>query len=47
MGRKKLHRTKDELLEQQRQRSKRFYERNKKRLNDERMERYWKSKSDV
>lgn len=40
MGRKKLNRTREELLERQRARSKRFYERNKQRLSEERMARY-------
>lgn len=44
MGRRRLHRTKTELLEQQRQRSKRYYRRHKERLNAESMRKYWKKK---
>jgi hypothetical protein len=44
MGRKKLNRTAEELREQWRKRRSRFYERNKERLNAERLERYYKSK---
>ena len=47
MGRKKLNRTREELLKQQRNRAKRYYERNKERLNEESMERYWKSKRNL
>ena len=40
MGRKKLNRTREELLIQQRRRAKRYYERNRKRLNADSMRRY-------
>ena len=43
-GRKKLNRTDAEIREQTRIRAKRFYARNKERLNEERMDRYWRSK---
>lgn len=41
MGRKKLNRTREELLEQQRARAKRYYNKHRSRLNVERMQRYW------
>lgn len=44
MGRKKLHKTKEQLLEQQRARAKRYYENHKERLNAAAMDRYWRSK---
>ena len=53
MGRKKLHRSKEEiaklqedkeeLAEDNRQRQRKFYEKNKDKLNAARMERYYKS----
>jgi membrane protein involved in colicin uptake len=47
MGRKKLNRTKEELLEQQRQRSKRHYQRHKQRLNEQSMQRYWQNNRNI
>lgn len=47
MGRKKLNRTKDELLEQQRNRAKRYYQRHKQRLNEKSMQKYWENKRDL
>jgi hypothetical protein len=44
MGRKKIQRTREELLEQQRARAKRYYENHKERLNAAAMERYWRNK---
>ncbi len=44
MGRRKLHRTKEELLELQRARARRYHSKHKNRLNGERMDRYWKNK---
>jgi len=41
MGRKRLNRTQDELLGQQRLRAKRYYQRHKARLNAKSMQRYW------
>jgi hypothetical protein len=46
MGRKKLNRTKEYLAEDNRQRQRRYYEKNKDKLNAQRMERYYKSKSE-
>jgi hypothetical protein len=46
MGRRKLNRTKEELAEDNRQRQKRYYEKNKVKLNAQRMERYYKSKAE-
>lgn len=45
MGRKKLNRTREELLEQQRGRAKRYYESHREALNEKRMRRYWNEKS--
>ncbi len=45
MGRKKLNRTEEELREQNRKRGLRFYNRNKERLNAERLERYYRCKT--
>ena len=45
MGRKKLNRTPDEIREQWRKRSQRYYERNKDQLNAKRLERYYRSKA--
>ena len=42
-GRKRT-RTAEVIKEQNRERARRFYLRNKDRLNRERMDRYWKSK---
>jgi hypothetical protein len=47
MGRKKLNKTKDELLEQQRNRAKRYYQRHKQRLNEKSMQKYWENKRDL
>ena len=44
MGRKKLHKTKEQLLEQQRARAKRYYDKHKERLNAAAMQRYWENK---
>jgi hypothetical protein len=44
MGIKKLNRTEKELREQWNNRSKRYYQRNKKRICKERMRRYWEEK---
>lgn len=44
MGRPKLNRSREELLELQRARQKRYYERNKDRLNSGTMTRYWTKK---
>lgn len=44
MGRKKLHRTKEELLEQQRERGKRYYKKHVDRIKKERMQKYWLDK---
>lgn len=41
MGRKKIYATKQEA---NRERAKRFYEKNKERLKKERMQRYWEGK---
>ena len=43
MGRKKLHRSKEELAEDNRRRQRKFYEKNKDKLNAARMERYYAS----
>lgn len=45
MGRKKLNRTREELLEQQRVRAKRYYEKHKQRLNKNSLQRYYKQKN--
>lgn len=47
MGRKKLNRSKEELLEMQRIRSKRYYQNHKDRLNEKSMQRYWKDKRNL
>tara|TARA_Y100000310_G_scaffold44447_1_gene41502 strand:+ start:123 stop:272 length:150 start_codon:yes stop_codon:yes gene_type:complete len=44
MGRKKLHRSKEELAEENRQRQRKFYWKNKDKLNAARMERYYKER---
>ena len=41
-GRKKF-RTDEDIRRQNRKKSLRYYNKNKKRLNEERMQRYWKS----
>ena len=41
MGRHKINRTREELLEQQRCRGKRYYERHAERIRKERMRKYW------
>ena len=43
MGRKQINRTKEEIRKQNRIRAKRFYEKNKKRICERRMQRYWKT----
>jgi hypothetical protein len=47
MGRKKLHKTKEQLLEQQRARAKRYYDNHRERLNAASMQRYWEKKETV
>jgi hypothetical protein len=47
MGRKKLNRTNEELLEQQRNRAKRYYQQHKQLLNEKSMRRYWQNKRDI
>jgi hypothetical protein len=44
MGRKKLNRTREELLKQQRCRAKRYYHNNKEKCNLKSMKRYWSKK---
>ena len=45
MGRSKKYHTEEELAEANREKCKRYYEKNKERLNKKRMEQYWESKS--
>ncbi len=45
MGRKKLHRSKEELAEENRTRQRKFYAKNKDRLNAGRMDRYYQKKA--
>ena len=45
MGRKRLNRTIEEIREQTNVRSKRWYQRNKQRICEERMLRYWEQKN--
>ena len=45
MGRKKLHRTKEELAEDNRVRQRKYYEKHKDRLNAERMKRYYEKRN--
>ena len=45
MGRKRLNRTIEEIREQTNVRSKRWYQRNKQRICEERMRRYWEQKT--
>ena len=47
MGRMKLYRTKEQLLAMQRVRAAKYYQRNKERLNDASMQRYWESKRNL
>jgi len=42
MGRKKLNRTREELIEQKRVRDARYYVKHGKRIKKERMRKYWK-----
>lgn len=42
MGRKKLHRTKDELRRMNRERQARFYQKHRMEINKNRMEQYYK-----
>jgi len=44
MGRKKLHRTDEELRQQKSIRDKKYYNKNKDKLNAKRLERYYRSK---
>ena len=44
MGRKKLNRTLEELREQSNIRSKRYYQKNRTKINKKTMERYWRRK---
>lgn len=46
-GRKPLNRSKSERMEQNRLRAKKFYDRNAKRLNQDRMDRYWANKENT
>jgi hypothetical protein len=46
MGRKHLNKTREELLIQQRIRSKRYYERHKLKLIEKVMKRYWEKKEE-
>lgn len=41
MGRKKLHRTNEELAEMNRERQRRYYERHKDEINKRKMEQYY------
>jgi hypothetical protein len=41
MGRKKLHRTREEIREQNRLRAQKYYERHGDDIKRKRMERYW------
>lgn len=45
MGRKKLNKSKDELLEQQRIRARRYYNKHKSKLNKESLDRYYNNKA--
>jgi hypothetical protein len=44
MGRKQLYKTESEQLQARRERQLRYYERNKERLNKQRLEKYYRSK---
>lgn len=46
MGRSKKYQTEEELAEANRQKCKRYYEKNKERLNQIRMQKYWEGKGD-
>jgi hypothetical protein len=45
MGRHRLNRTADEIREQTNVRSKRWYQRNKRRICERRMQKYWEQKA--
>jgi hypothetical protein len=45
MGRKKLNRTKEELLGQHKERQRRYYYKNREEINKLRMQKYWKDKN--
>jgi hypothetical protein len=47
MGRKKLNRTKEQLLEMQRIRAKRYYQHHRDRLNEKSMQKYWDHKRNL
>ena len=44
MGRKKLHRTKEELAEMNRARQRKFYEKNKEEIIAKKMKKYYEKK---
>lgn len=46
MGRSKKYHTEEELAIANREKCKRYYEKNKERLNKKRMEKYWENKCD-
>ena len=46
MGRKVKYKTREEKLAANRNNSNNYYERNKERIKEQRMRRYWKEKND-
>lgn len=46
MGRSKKYNTPEELAEANRKKCRRYYEKNKDRLNEKRMEKYWETISE-
>jgi hypothetical protein len=47
MGRTKKYYTPEELAEANREKCKRYYEKNKDTLNDKRMKKYWEKKGET